>query len=96
MKDVNPELEGENPQRWSEKLGRWIEDDSEENNGPDIQVRNEGTVMVFTPISETGTQFLNALETEDWQWIGPSLVVDHRPAYDLLEGMKMEGLEVVL
>jgi hypothetical protein len=30
MKDVNEELEGHNPVRWSEKLGRWIEDDSEE------------------------------------------------------------------
>jgi hypothetical protein len=63
---------------------------------PDIQVRNEGTVMVFTPLSEAGKAFLGALETEDWQWMGPSLVVDHRPAYDLLEAMKSEGLEVVL
>ena len=63
---------------------------------PDIQVRNEGTVMVFTPLSEAGKAFISALETEDWQWMGPSLVVDHRPAYDLLEAMKSEGLEVVL
>jgi len=33
MSDVNEELEGHDPARWSEKLGRWIEDDSEEQEG---------------------------------------------------------------
>jgi hypothetical protein len=41
VKDVNEELEGHDPVRWSEKLGRWISDDSEEATTTEEEETNE-------------------------------------------------------
>jgi hypothetical protein len=61
---------------------------------PDFKVHNEGSVIVFTPLTEAAEAFLERCDTESWQWMGPSLVVDHRPAVALVEAMQEEGLEV--
>lgn len=51
----------------------------------DFLIRNEGTVVMFTPISDAAKTFLREqVQSESWQWMGESLCVDHRPAYDLL------------
>jgi hypothetical protein len=58
----------------------------------DFRITNEGSVIVFTPLTGAAKAFLDRCDTEGWQWMGPSLVVDHRPAADLLEWIKAEGL----
>jgi hypothetical protein len=58
----------------------------------DFKITNEGTVIVFTPLTAAAKDFLSRCDTESWQWMGPSLVVDHRPASDLLEFIRAEGL----
>lgn len=60
----------------------------------DFKVTNEGTVVVFTPLTEAAEAFLERCDSEPWQYLGPSLVVDHRPARDLLDAIRSEGLEV--
>jgi len=61
----------------------------------DFTIRDEGTVIVFTPNTETAQTWLNSFcVIEDWQWMGPSFVVDHRPARDLLEAILEEGLTI--
>jgi hypothetical protein len=44
--DVNEELESHDPVRWSEKLGRWITDDSEE-----VEIDDAGNTMSTRDIS---------------------------------------------
>ena len=60
---------------------------------PDFRIRDEGTVVIFTPLTKDAEAFLERCDSEPWQWVGPSLVVDHRPAMDLIEAIRMEGLE---
>jgi hypothetical protein len=60
----------------------------------DFNIRNEGSVIVFTPLTKAADAFLERCDITDWQWMGPSLVVDHRPAVALVEAMQAEGLEV--
>jgi hypothetical protein len=55
-------------------------------------VQNEGTVVMFTPEGDYEYEWMMVnLETESWQWQGRSLVVDHRPAQDLIEHLEDEG-----
>jgi hypothetical protein len=56
-------------------------------------VRDEGTVVVFTPNTEAANDFLhNMLQTEPRMWLGESLAVDHRMARGVIDGAENEGL----
>ena len=62
---------------------------------PDFEIRNEGTVFTVTPLTLAGREWLDAnVESEGWQWLGRSLVVDHRYAGGLVEAILESGLEV--
>lgn len=55
-------------------------------------VNDQGTVVIFTPEGDLEYEWMMInLETEAWQWQGKSLVVDHRPAQDLIEVFQHEG-----
>jgi len=55
---------------------------------PDFRIRNEGTVVMFTPLTESARNFLrDNVESESWQWMGESLCVDHRMAHELLHAL---------
>jgi hypothetical protein len=58
----------------------------------DFKIENQGTIIVFTPLTKAAEAFLERCDTAPWQWMGPSLVVDHRPAGMLLYHIKDEGL----
>lgn len=61
----------------------------------DVLVANEGTVVSFRPVSEAGKAFIEEnVESESWQWLGDALVVDHRYAEPLIQGMLDDGLEL--
>jgi hypothetical protein len=61
----------------------------------DLTLRDEGTVVVFTPHTETGRTFLHEmLYSETWQWLGEALCVDHRMARSVIDGAENEGLRI--
>lgn len=58
---------------------------------PDITVNDQGTVVMFTPLTPKGEHWIQQnVEFESWQMMGKSLCVDHRLAEDLIAGMKKE------
>ena len=60
---------------------------------PDVLVRSEGTVFLFCPLTERAKNWLEEnVETEPWQWFGNTLVVEHRFAWSLGQGMQDAGL----
>ena len=60
---------------------------------PDVLVRNEGTVFVFCPVSAAAKAwFAENVQSEGWQWFGNALVVEHRFAWGLGQGLKDAGL----
>lgn len=60
---------------------------------PDFLIRDEGTVVMFTPVSEAAKNFLrDNVQSEPWQWMGESLCVDHRPARELLHVLVNEEM----
>ncbi len=59
---------------------------------PDVLVRNEGTLFLFCPLTPRAKEWIDEHVQSDAQWFGNALVVEHRYAWGLAEGMKDEGL----
>jgi hypothetical protein len=60
---------------------------------PDVLVANDFSVFVFTPITAQGKEWFDEnVQSESWQWLGASLVVEHRFAWGLAAGLKDAGL----
>lgn len=61
----------------------------------DIRVADQGTIVLFTPLTKAAQFWLNDhLARGDHLYWYDSLVVEHRFASDLLDGMICDGLEV--
>lgn len=62
---------------------------------PDLRTRRHGlNIVTFEPVTERGRDWLDALNTEPWQWMGGTLGVDTRCAGDLIYAALEDGLEV--
>ena len=62
---------------------------------PDVLIRNEGTVWVFNPLTPAAKEWFDEnVESESWQWLGTSLVVDHGFAMGLIQGIEDAGLAI--
>ena len=62
---------------------------------PDVLARNCGSTWAFTPITNAARLFFDEnISSEPWQWLGASLVVDHRFALDLIAILCDAGLAV--
>jgi hypothetical protein len=59
---------------------------------PDVLVRNEGTVFLFCLLTPRAKEWIDEHVQSDTRWFGNALVVEHRYAWGLAEGMKNEGL----
>ena len=58
----------------------------------DVVIKNEGTVWAFTAQTSRAKQFIDEnVQTESWQWLGKSLVVEHRYAQGLIDLLIEEG-----
>lgn len=61
---------------------------------PAIAVSNHGTIVLFRPVNEVGRRWIEDNVGDDSQWFGDALAVEHRFAFDLIDGMTGDGLEV--
>ena len=59
---------------------------------PDVLVHNEGTVFLFNPLTARAKGWIEASVQPDAQWFGTTLVVEHRFAWGLAQGIKDAGL----
>ena len=59
---------------------------------PNVLVANEGTVFLFNPLTAKAKEWIEENVQPDAQWFGTTLVVEHRYAWGLAEGMKDAGL----
>jgi hypothetical protein len=61
--------------------------------GPDVLVANAGTVFTFCPLNAKAKSWIDDnVASESYQWLGRTLVVEHRYAWGLAEGMIDAGL----
>jgi hypothetical protein len=59
---------------------------------PDVLVYNEGTVFLLNPLTSRPKEWIDDNVQPDAQWFGTTLVVEHRFAWALAQGMKHDGL----
>jgi squalene cyclase len=59
---------------------------------PDVLVANAGTVFTFCPLTTRAKEWIEENVQDDAQWFGHALVVEHRYAWGLAQGLKDAGL----
>jgi hypothetical protein len=59
---------------------------------PDVLVRNEGTLFLFNPLTSRAKEWIDNNVQDDAQWFGTTLVVEHRYAWGLAQGMTDDRL----
>ncbi len=68
---------------------------AEEQQVPDVLVREGGTIWLFHPLSGRACQWVQEqVLSEPWQWLGGQLGVERRLASALIEAMRKNGLAV--
>jgi hypothetical protein len=58
---------------------------------PDVLVHNEGTLFLFCPLTPRAKEWIDQHVQPDALWFGSALVVEHRFAWGLAQGMKDAG-----
>lgn len=61
-------------------------------NTPDVLVHSEGTLFLFCPLTSQAKEWIDEHVQPDALWFGSALVVEHRFAWRLAQGMKDAGL----
>ncbi len=59
---------------------------------PDVLVNNVGTLYTFCPLTLQAKEWIDEHVQDDAQWFGYALIVEHRYAWGLAQGMKDDGL----
>lgn len=59
---------------------------------PDVLVCAEGTVFLFCPLTSRGKEWIDDHVQPNALWFGNTLVVEHRFAWGLAQGMKDAGV----
>ncbi len=83
--------------KWSEAervLAGCPADARESSTGPDVLVQDQGTIWLFRPETESARRWLLEHVDPNATWWGGALVADHRPARDLLAGIREAGFTV--
>ncbi len=61
----------------------------------DVQVKNEGTIFAFRPLTTAGLHWIRTkVHAEPHQWLGPILCVDHRYARGIMAAMRHDHLKL--
>ena len=66
-----------------------------ESHTPDVLIHHDGSVFLFNPLTSRAKERIDENGQPDAQWFGTTLVVEHRYAWALPQGMKADGLVLV-
>lgn len=58
---------------------------------PDFIIQNEGTIVLFRPLTPEADAHIGDNVQDDAQWFGGALVVEHRFAHDLAQELIGHG-----
>jgi hypothetical protein len=78
--------------RRQNRKGEHLHSPQEEPVSPDVLVNNVGTLYTFCPLTLRAKEWIDEHVQDDAQWFGHALIVEHRYAWGLAQGMKDGGL----
>jgi len=58
----------------------------------DVRIDNQGTIVLVVPLTDRATEWIGQNIPDDAQYFGKALVVEHRYAQDIVDGMAADGL----
>lgn len=62
----------------------------------DFVVENQGSIVLFRPLTEAGKEFLGRTAPDDAQFFGGAMVVEPRYVSGVVSAIESEGLSVIL
>lgn len=62
---------------------------------PDITIQDEGTIVLFTPVTDAGTDWCAEHLPDDCPRFGSAFAIEHRFAEAIADGMSNDGLALV-
>jgi len=63
--------------------------------GQDFKVTYHGSVSRLVPLTDLAKEWVEEhLQLEDWQWMGPAIVIDTRYIGDIIDGIIDDGLAI--
>ena len=60
----------------------------------DVLVADASSLILFTPVTPAGKEWIENHLPEDARWLGNAVVVEHRYAPDIATGMIADGLNL--
>jgi hypothetical protein len=60
-----------------------------------IEITDNGSTWSFRPLDDEAREFLHSIGADNWQFLGDTMVVDHRLAPRLVEQFADDGVEFV-
>lgn len=80
---------------WAEKIASQFKAQQEPaHEDGDVQVDDQGTIVLFRPVTEEAQDWIAHNVEDSATWLGGRLVVEHRYAPYMIEGMLEAGLEI--
>jgi len=61
----------------------------------DAEVSGGGTIFLVRPLTDAAREWIEENVSNESQWFGQSLAVEHRYVGDLITGMQADGLTVI-
>lgn len=61
----------------------------------DFTIQNEGSIYLFRPLTPAAAAHIEENVSEEAQWFGGALVVEHRYAGDLAAQLQEEGFTLI-
>jgi hypothetical protein len=58
----------------------------------DFSVANHGSIFIISPLTDSAKDWIAENVSDESQWFGGGLVVEHRYVDTLVEGMENDGL----
>jgi hypothetical protein len=74
-----------------------VQTDFDQNNGPDFDVENHGSIFLLRPRTKRGSEWIetNVPEGQDCIHFGGAVVIEPRYLANIVEGIRADGLEVL-
>lgn len=60
----------------------------------DFEIQDEGSIVLFRPLSEAAKEWVRECLPDDAQWFGDAVAVEHRYASNIIVGITSDGMEI--
>jgi len=60
----------------------------------DFEIQNEGSIFLLRPLTPEAQNWIDENISDDAQWFGSAVAVEHRYIFDIIDGIQDAGLTI--